>query len=330
LACAGNSAQRDYRVGPIPDESPALESNYETLDGLLNDPEVIKHPASGEYVMFYGAMKGDFSDPRVRIFRTTSRDPAHWRGGPELVLEPGSAGSWDAVKVETPSVVILPDNSFRLYYSGGKEEDSEVLQIGMAHSRDGKHWTKHPEPVLSFGSKGEFDEISVLEPSVILKDGEYWMWYVGISSAMQTTIGLAKSTNGIEWERVGKVLEMDIERRGRRDAGVTESDVVWDGERFHMMYASLQDGGNLLGPLWHAESADGIKWTKSPVPFLERGGRESWTAQGIQSPSIYFENGTYHIWYAGTRTDGKSYLELGIAYRKLSQLPSRSKRSITK
>jgi hypothetical protein len=86
-----------------------------------------------------------------------------------------------------------------------------------------------------------------------------------------------------------------------------------------MLYASLQEKGDLLGPLWHAESVDGIEWTKTPTPFLERGEESSWTGQGIQSPAILFENGVYHIWYAGTRTDRKSFLELGIAYTKRSR-----------
>ncbi len=63
---------------------PILESNQTTLDGIPGDPSVIKDPVGGTgYVMYYGATKGDFSDPLIRIFRATSKDGMQWiRSGP--------------------------------------------------------------------------------------------------------------------------------------------------------------------------------------------------------------------------------------------------------
>src|SRR5262245_18937346 len=98
--------------------APVVQSNYQTLDGLLGDPWVIKEPSTaGSYVMYYGGMKGDFSDSRLRIFRATSSDGLQWRRTATPILSPGPAGSWDAVKVETPSVLKLSDGSYRLYYT---------------------------------------------------------------------------------------------------------------------------------------------------------------------------------------------------------------------
>ena len=62
--------------------NPLLRQDPSRLDGLPNDPAVLQE--AGGYAMYYGAVKGDFSDGNtVRIFRATSpmafNGSATWR-----------------------------------------------------------------------------------------------------------------------------------------------------------------------------------------------------------------------------------------------------------
>jgi len=293
--------------------NPIFKSNTSLLDGFPNDPWVIKD--GGTYVMYYGATKGDFSDTNtVRIFRATSNDGINWQRNSVPILLPGLSGSWDSVKVETPSIIKLPDGTYRMYFAGSNIPDSEAgFQMGYATSPDGIVWTKYPgNPVLELGVTGSFDEVTIGEPSVLIKDGKYWMWYAGMSAGLKIAIDLAQSDDGIVWTKNGKVLELDVEREGRNEVGITEDHVIWNGSAFEIFYAVLQDGGQVLGPIWHATSSDGIAWVKDSGPILRRGSTNSWTGQGIASPSVLLEMTKYRMWYSGTHTDGRTFFELGI------------------
>ena len=83
--------------------------------------------------------KGDFTDTNtVRLFRAISKDGYSWKRNSIPLLSPGSPGSWDSVKAETPSVVKIPDGTYRMYYAGSNIPDSEAgFQMGFAYSRDG-------------------------------------------------------------------------------------------------------------------------------------------------------------------------------------------------
>ncbi|MBI5824572.1 MAG: hypothetical protein HZB18_11130 [Chloroflexi bacterium] len=293
---------------------PVLESNQTTLDGIPADPSVIKDPAGGSgYVMYYGAARGDFSDPLIRIFRATSQDGMQWTRSDRPVLEP-TAGAWDSTNAETPCVIILPDKSLRMYYSGALDPEDERFQIGFAFSEDGITWTKPANnPVITRGTPGSFDSYSAMDPSVVLKDDTYYMWYMGISDAFKTAIGLAKSPDGIQWTKVGLVLELDSERRDPNDLGVTNPNVIWNGESFEMFYTLLGPDAT-AGPIFHAVSDDGEHWKKDAEPVLERGAGGHWTASGVSSPTVLLEKDKYLMWYAGMYTDGKSFLEGGIGY----------------
>ncbi len=293
--------------------SSVLRSDTSLLDGFPNDPSVIKD--GNVYAMYYSAIKGDFSDTNtVRVFRATSNDGVNWIRDSVPRLSPGADGSWDSVKVERPSVIKLPDGTYRIYYAGSNVPDAESgFQIGLATSPDGIDWSTHAgNPVLTLGEPGSFDELSILGARVLLKDGEYWMWYAGMSGGEELSIGLATSQDGIVWEKKGKVLELDVEGEGRNEVGVAEGHVIWNGAEFEMFYSVLQDFGQILGPIWRATSTDGMSWIKDSSPVLRRGDETSWTGQGMGSPSVLLEDGTYRMWYSGTHTDGATFLEIGI------------------
>lgn len=294
---------------------PVIESNYTTLDGNPGDPWVLRDPLNpSQYVMYYGAAKGDFSkDELIRIFRATSNDGVVWTRSQVPVLEP-TPGAWDATNVETPTVAVLPDKTFRMYYSGDRDPHANTFEIGFAASRDGQTWVKSEHnPVLRRGDKGQFDSLAALDSSVLMKDGQYWMWYVGISDVYQAAIGLAKSADGIRWEKRGLVLQMDVERKSA-DGGVTEPHVIWNGQVFEMFYVPLGPEGKVLGPIRRATSRDGEHWTKDAEPVLRQGTGAHWTRTSVSSPSVLLENGAYSMWYAGIDTDFARYINAGIGY----------------
>lgn len=297
--------------------APVLPQLPTALDGIPGDPIVIRD--GDQYVMFYGAVRGDFSDQEtVRIFRATSVDGVTWQRPSTAVLVPGAAGQWDAAAIETPSVVKGPDGIYRLYYAGTFTTQLEDnYQIGLATSSDGITWTKHAQnPVVRLGASGSFDDFSIVDSAVHYdaRSGEYQLWYSAISSQLRISIGRAVSSDGIAWQKQGVALELDIERQRPTDYGIMGPSVAFDGTRYEMVYSFLADLGNDRAgspSIWHATSEDGLTWRKSPTPIIVNGALP-WAATEVAAPTLLLEDGRARVWFSGTHTDYTSFYETGI------------------
>jgi len=153
-----------------------------------------------------------------------------WVIDPEPVLQPGPKGAWDHRGVGNASVV-KSDDGYIMYYSGegetaGEEYTTIHSMIGMAHSHDGKTWTKYNDESTGDSGFAESDPVmrgsdtgnswakdSITDPNV-QKTNEGWaMVFRGDSKS----VGYATSNDGVNWRQPfeGPVLKP-------RDAGVSE------------------------------------------------------------------------------------------------------------
>jgi predicted GH43/DUF377 family glycosyl hydrolase len=151
--------------------------------------------AHGSYFYWYQA-----GDP-VRIGLAQSSDKFTWTKLPKPVLEPGPRGSFDERGAADP-YVIHSGAYFYMYYLGEDRAQPTRQRLGIARSTDGIRWEKsRSNPILELGGPGAFDEMGLGEPAVWTSGGSYWMLYTGRARGEQRRIGLAKSTDGIHWER---------------------------------------------------------------------------------------------------------------------------------
>jgi hypothetical protein len=128
------------------------------------------------------------------------------------VLTRGSAGEWDSGYISAQSIIKTSGGYF-LFYSGGMSPPPggvTTMQVGLATSSNGIHWTKYndpatsnspyaeSDPVVQPGLAGSWDQDFVWLPSV-LKTGELFeMFYHGGSPA---GFGYAVSQDGISWTK---------------------------------------------------------------------------------------------------------------------------------
>ena len=133
-----------------------------------------------------------------------------------LIIDNSSVSNWNRGSYSPADVLYNlaatnngTDWTFTMYYDGTDGGDES---IGIAFSADGIHWTGYDsdddgaaDPVLmgsddadawDGGSKGY-----VSRCTVIIKDGEYKMWYSGGQTSMQDGIGYASSTDGLNWTK---------------------------------------------------------------------------------------------------------------------------------
>ncbi len=147
--------------------------------------------------IWYWYVSGPEERPRIGLAR--SDDGRQWRKEPAPVLDPGPYASWDEMGVADPYVFRI-EPYFYLYYLG--QDRARRQRLGVARSSDGLHWQKlRSNPVLELGEIGAFDEAGLGEPAVWSSHGFYWMLYTGLDPRMRRKLGLARSTNGVAWEK---------------------------------------------------------------------------------------------------------------------------------
>jgi predicted GH43/DUF377 family glycosyl hydrolase len=123
------------------------------------------------------------------------------------VLDVGPRGSWDERGVADPYVIRV-GRTYYMFYLGA--DRARQQRIGVAMSSDGSVWYKlRSNPIVELGSYGAFDENGLGEPAVWTSDGYYWMLYTGRDRNEVRRLGLARSTNGVTWEKLPQVFAGD-------------------------------------------------------------------------------------------------------------------------
>ena len=126
----------------------------------------------------------------------------------------GSPRGGDAPAMVRPSYDYVPsvlhDGLYRMWWCGGVAGDH--ILYAEASSLDGP-WHSHGSSVAGTvddvfqptGNTADFDGIHTCDPSVIRVDGVYYMYYGGYpltGDGETTRIGVAKSSDGMSWERL--------------------------------------------------------------------------------------------------------------------------------
>ena len=206
---------------------PVLVSVPAEWDGLGIETVAITRDSTGAYrAWFTGDLPPDGS-LQYAVGAATSTDGATWTSHAGPVLAPSlpweqpvcadpPACSLRPGGTLEPSVVVDADGSFQLWYVAlGELDNVTTYRIGHARSADGVAWTRDPDPVLTPGRAGSFDDALVSHVNVVADPaGGYHMFYFGSSVADAAgctdaspcaftpgAIGHAFSSDGIHWTR---------------------------------------------------------------------------------------------------------------------------------
>src|SRR5260370_27272435 len=199
----------------------------------------------------------------------TSEDGLHWlKQG--IVLR-AAAGSYIAGNGSALSHV---GQVWYWYETGAKDR----LRISLARSPDARAWRAEAAPVLDAGPVGAWDERAVADPYVIRIEPYFYMYYLGQDRAVRQRIGVARSGDGVHWEklRANPVVEMDEE-----EAGIGEP-AVWQSHGFYWMLYTVRDFAENRC-LRLARSTGGVRWTRLAVRYK---GTQAWNSKVISDPAV--------------------------------------------
>jgi predicted GH43/DUF377 family glycosyl hydrolase len=222
------------------------------------------------------------------------------------VLSLGPAGAFDDMHIFAPCVA-QGDDMYWMWYSGSRGEVARrVFALGLAVSKDGKQFSRHPDsPVLRFGDERH----SVLTAAllrgtggeVLREDGKLRLWFSSTDFTDKTgrhTLHETTSKDGLHWSPPSPVqLE-----------GVYAPTVIKDGDRYRVWYTDVS------GPQWvirHAASADGRRWQVAPDAVLKID--QDWEQGRLFYPTVVKVDDVYLMWYGSYWSAKANHTALGFA-----------------
>jgi predicted GH43/DUF377 family glycosyl hydrolase len=260
-----------------------------------------------------GVFKMWFSWRPVRcIAYTESKDGLNWEL-PQIVLTPIYGSGWECHEVNRPTLVVK-DGLYHMWYTGqvfATETTAAKSKIGYAVSKDGLNWDRRDKPVLIPGEKWE--DITVMCPHVLWEPdlGCYRMWYSGGRMFEPDAIGLATSTDGINWNHnPGNPVYRPDPNHYWEIGKVTASFVCPKKDGWYNMFYIGFDG-DCNATVGIARSRDGVTgWQQHPSNPIIAGYDGSWDFLGICKPSVVETGKGYMLWYNGCN---RKFEEIGLA-----------------
>lgn len=300
-ACDGIDSNCD---GSTAGEADSDKDGFRGCEGDCNDADASISPSSTEICDNVDENCDGLADV----------DTAGEAGWLRSVCEPltGTPGGYDQIGPNQATVSY--NATLKLYQLWFRAIDAnKIARIGYASSSDGLHWTKHPSFVLASGtSTTDQDYKSVGHPSVVLKDGIYYMYYQGQDNANIIRIFRARSTDGVTWTKeAGAVLDVSA---GSLDAkGVNSPSAIFDAtdSKWKIWYSG-NDGTYLR--TFYAESTDGRAFTKSGTYAINVGGSGEWDSKRVVFARVHKIGSVYHALYTGDDISNSFTYEIGHAW----------------
>ncbi len=208
----------------------------------------------------------------VKGARLLSPDPRTWEGS--YIAANGSAMSWT--------------HGVDYWYHAGPRERP---RIGFA-----RDWKKESRPVLEPGPYMSWDEYGVADPYVIREGDFYYMYFLGQDRAWRQRIGVARSRDGIQWEKLKTNPILEIGEPGSFDENGLGEPAVWQAAGLYWMLYTGRGAGEIRR-LGMARSTDGVHWTKLPHVFA---GSQEWDSRVICDPSVVkVSESEFWVWFGG-------------------------------
>ncbi len=216
---------------------------------IISDFYVLK--VTGLWHIFYT----EFPSPGVpacRIGHAVSPDLIHWTERP-AALTAGSP-SWMETGVWAPHVIAAPGGGWRMLFTGRNGAGAQV--IASASSNDLDNWTlTSPNPVwVPPGSWARWNENQVSscrDPFVWFDagSGQYRMLYTAVTNASESALGLAGSTDLLNWFDLGPFL---VDPRVPLVSELESPFLSFDNGRVELLYSQggtiIQTASTLAGP----------------------------------------------------------------------------------
>jgi predicted GH43/DUF377 family glycosyl hydrolase len=316
ISATGCGSYQDFSL-PNPTPSPKFDLKWrpnaetaiprgEALDVL--NPSVVRH--GGGLLNLYSRFDGK----RWDTYTATSVDGLRWENA-RRALSPELP--WEGSYIAANGGAVVFRNEILYVYQAG-EKGKTVL--GLARSSDGTAWRKHPEAILTQGPWRSWDEVSLGDPYVWEAGGVLYLCYLGEDRARRQRLGLARSVDGVHWEKQRASPILDLGGYGDFDEnGLGEPAIFVSGQQWVMLYTGRDRQEHR--DMGYAVSSDGKTWSKLREPVLK--GTSAWNSVVVCDATVMAEPTRLRIWYGGgDKASPDERLNGQIGYAELPLAPT--------
>ena len=259
---------------------PGAPGQWDSVDAL--NPSVVR--LGGAYVNFYSGFDGHTWSTGM----AASIDGIAWRKLGRALTPEG----WEGNYIAANGSALVENGEILYWYQAG-----DPVRITLARSRDGREWRKHPEPVVDVGPRGSFDERGVADPFVLRAGAKFYMFYLGADRAARQRLGVARSSDGVRWEKLRSNPVLELGARGAFDEVGLGEPAVWSSAgSYWMLYAGRDRSERRRIGL--ARSSDGAHWERVPS-FAPLAGDQSWNREVLCDPAVEVLPEGIRVWFGG-------------------------------
>lgn len=240
----------------------------------------------------------------------------------QIVLDIGKSGTFDDSGV-MPSSIVKMGSKYYLYYVGWNERTTIPYHnsIGLAISNDGVNFSRMFEgPILE---RSSIEPYFCSAPCVIYDGGLWKMWYLSCTEWVKVKeklepryhIKYAESTDGILWERTGRVA---IDYKNDEEGGIVRPSIVKNKNGAYKMWFSYRKildyrvDPSASYKIGYAESSDGINWKRQDENAGITISNSGWDSIMIEYPDIITYQDKTYMFY-----NGNGFGLTGIGYATL-------------
>jgi predicted GH43/DUF377 family glycosyl hydrolase len=275
----------DFTLPPVPGGDPHLTFAWDARPGpvlargegwdggdVLN-PSVLR--VADGLVNYYSGFDGH----TWHTGRATSSDGIHWQREGKI-LSPRPA-TWEGAYISANGSALFHQGRVWYWYVAGPREKPEIGFEG--------------QPVLPAGPYGSWDECGAADPYVVRIEPYFYLYYTGKDRGSRQRIGVARSTDGVDWEKLRSNPVLEPGEPGSFDENGLGEPAVWLSHGFYWMLDTGRDIAQRRR-LGLARSLDGVHWSKMAEVFQ---GSEAWDSQAVCDPSVLVEGDTIRVWFGG-------------------------------
>lgn len=222
------------------------------------------------------------------------------------VFVAGGQHDWMLSHAAWPRAVALRDDLFRVFVSVRDARNrSHIAFVDIDVRKQGEIVSVSPEPVLSPGAAGQFDDSGVIPCDVVWLGGRPALYYGGVSltrdDRYRCLCGLAYLDEDLRLAtRALATPLLESDDSDPFGGGAVCVRPVPAGESFHAWYES--GAGWFPGPsgpvprfaIKHAVSRDGVRWERLNEVSIGDARERSY----VSNPSVVIDGNLYRMWYS--------------------------------
>lgn len=231
-------------------------------------------------------------------------EPERWRmslNNPVIATDEGGADR-DHYYLSIPRVLARRDEFYLWYVSGFSVYYSGIdsTWTGLAVSRDGERWEKRG--FIRFQPSSANIPQKLIMQAVLQDEERLRSWFIGLSDGERYSgTYAAESQDGIQWKFDGAVILPPSPSRPI----ISELAVTKVQQTYYLYYTVFDRTATpWRREIWLLTSSDGRSWQDKGCVL--RGRQDvSWEKLGVGMPAVVYQNGQFHLWYAGVSLDAE-------------------------